>query len=396
MTTLSTLAGLYASVFPADLLRYLIGAGGTYLVVNVLLARRLARQTLRPGAVPAGQVRRELLASLRTVLIFTAAGTLIALGERAGVITVYTDIDTFGWAYGCVSVTVLIVLHDAWFYWTHRLLHHRTLFRRCHRLHHRSHRPTPFAAYSFDTEEAVVNAVYLPLVLLFLPTHSLALLVFVSHMMVRNAIGHCGVEVFPARADGRPLFSWLTTVTHHDLHHAEGRCNYGLYFTWWDRLMGTEHPRYLAEFARVAPRRRRRGITPLLMAVTLVSVFTATRGDASGLSGDYASPGLGVIVRLAPCTSGPSATCGTVLWQWDPAATPHVAVGDAILTDLVRDGSGWRGRLRDPRSGRTYHGTVHQPAPDRLLLRGCALVFCKQQTWHSTESLMQVLARLST
>ena len=60
----------------------------------------------------------------------------------------------------------------------------------------------------------------------------------------------------PARRDGRPMFDWMTTVTHHDLHHAQAGWNYGLYFTWWDRWMGTEHPQYHARFAAVATRRR--------------------------------------------------------------------------------------------------------------------------------------------
>ncbi|MBA3838282.1 MAG: sterol desaturase family protein, partial [Zymomonas sp.] len=45
-------------------------------------------------------------------------------------------------------------------------------------------------------------------------------------------------------------------TTHHDLHHTEGRYNFGLYFTWWDRLMGTEHPRYHERFEAVVGRSR--------------------------------------------------------------------------------------------------------------------------------------------
>jgi sterol desaturase/sphingolipid hydroxylase (fatty acid hydroxylase superfamily) len=29
-------------------------------------------------------------------------------------------------------------------------------------------------------------------------------------------------------------------VTHHHFHHARNRGNYGLYFSWWDKLCGTE------------------------------------------------------------------------------------------------------------------------------------------------------------
>ena len=45
------------------------------------------------------------------------------------------------------------------------------------------------------------------------------------------------------------MFDFLTTTTHPDLHHSSAGANYGLYFTWWDRLMGTEHPEYYARFA---------------------------------------------------------------------------------------------------------------------------------------------------
>jgi hypothetical protein len=56
----------------------------------------------------------------------------------------------------------------------------------------------------------------------------------------------------PATVRGRPMIDWLTTTTHHDLHHAQPDSNFGLYFTWWDRWMGTENPGLQAAFARAA------------------------------------------------------------------------------------------------------------------------------------------------
>jgi sterol desaturase/sphingolipid hydroxylase (fatty acid hydroxylase superfamily) len=47
-------------------------------------------------------------------------------------------------------------------------------------------------------------------------------------------------------------FGWITGVTHHDLHHQDARWNFGLYFTWWDRWMGTEHPEYVQRFEAAA------------------------------------------------------------------------------------------------------------------------------------------------
>ncbi|MBI5277215.1 MAG: sterol desaturase family protein [Burkholderiales bacterium] len=55
------------------------------------------------------------------------------------------------------------------------------------------------------------------------------------------------MEPKPASRWGR----WLTTTLHHEMHHAYGRHNFGLYFTWWDRWCGTEHPEYRARLAKL-------------------------------------------------------------------------------------------------------------------------------------------------
>jgi Delta7-sterol 5-desaturase len=239
-------------IFADDLLRYVMGAGGVYLLINTALAVRLSRRKIRKSAPPSKQLRNEILASLRTVVIFSSVGIAVVYGARLGIMRVYEDVQVYGWLYLWGSTILTILVHDAYFYWSHRIMHRPRLFKLFHRLHHRSHNPSPFTSYSFDPGEALVNALFLPLVLLIVPLHPIALFVFTSHMMLRNALGHCGYEVFPADKTGKPLISWLTTVTHHDLHHANARYNMGLYFSWWDAWMGTEHPQYHAEFARVA------------------------------------------------------------------------------------------------------------------------------------------------
>jgi len=250
LMALAYLGEAYLRVFPMDLGRYLIGAGGVYLILNLLLARALAERKIRKNSPSGAQMRREFVASVRTAAIFALNGTILVVGGIAlGILHVDETVTARGWLYLAFNVAALIVLHDAWFYWTHRLIHHPKLFRRFHRLHHQSHNPSPWTAYSFDVGEAFINAVYLPIALFLLPSSSLAIVVFLTHMMLRNAIGHCGYEIFPSWRNGRPVLGWLTTVTHHDLHHAQAGWNYGLYFTWWDRWMGTEHPLYAEKFA---------------------------------------------------------------------------------------------------------------------------------------------------
>ena len=246
---LAELAGIYVFIFQYDLVRYLIGAGGVYLLVNLLLARHLKDRKIRPTSPDGKQMRREFFTSVRTAAIFALSGLTIFSLREADLIELYMDPAAHGWGYFAFSLAGLIILHDAWFYWTHRLIHHPKLFRRLHRTHHKSHNPSPWTAYSFDMGEAAINAIYLPLVLLMMPASSLAVFLFLAHMIIRNAMGHSGYELFPSNRDGRPIFDWMTTVTHHDLHHAQAGWNYGLYFTWWDRMMETEHPLYHEKFA---------------------------------------------------------------------------------------------------------------------------------------------------
>lgn len=387
---ISSFVRLYPEVFGADLLRYVLGAGGVYLVINLGLAVRLRARKIRNAAPVDGQILREILASLRTVAIFATVGTGIGLCSRAGIMTIYPDVEDYGWVYFVASIALLIIAHDAWFYWTHRVLHFRPLFRRFHGLHHRSHVPTPFTAYSFDVGEAVVNALFLPLILLVLPAHPVALLVFVTHMILRNALGHCGIEVFPARADGRPLVGWLTSVTHHDLHHANARWNMGLYFTWWDRWMGTEHPDYHQRFARVA--RRVPSAKPGVVILCLVALVGLAAGQARAfdLRGSYATPGLGAIIAFEPCEG--DHVCARLAWVWDAKDVSHAKVGDTLAASLTFDGSAWTGRMMNPENGRNFKGTLRAKSGGRLDVRGCAGPICIRQTWYSVATLKRVLA----
>ena len=91
---------------------------------------------------------------------------------------------------------------------------------------------------------ATGQAAFLPLVLLVAPLHELAIFVFLTVMIVRNVMGHAGHEIHPGVLDRGRTLGLLTTTTHHDLHHQSFRSNFGLYFTWWDQLMDTEHPEY--------------------------------------------------------------------------------------------------------------------------------------------------------
>lgn len=241
-----SLPTLVVGILAGDFLRYLLGAGIVWLVVNVLLARRLAARRILDASPKPGQVRREFTYSMSTVAIFAANGLVLYLLVASGQVPIYDDVDRYGWGWWWASLLLIIVAHDAWFYWTHRLLHDRRWFRLVHARHHASVHPTPWAAYSFHPVEAAIQAAFLPVYAALVPTHSAVVGLFLVHMILRNAMGHSGHELFPWRWRRSKFLSWLTPVSHHHFHHAHNRGNFGLYFTWWDQWCGTEDPDYLS------------------------------------------------------------------------------------------------------------------------------------------------------
>jgi sterol desaturase/sphingolipid hydroxylase (fatty acid hydroxylase superfamily) len=55
-------------------------------------------------------------------------------------------------------------------------------------------------------------------------------------------VGHSGFEYFASKSSRFP--SPLICTTFHDLHHSQFHYNYGNFFSFWDRICGTVHPKY--------------------------------------------------------------------------------------------------------------------------------------------------------
>jgi lathosterol oxidase len=235
-------------VFAANLIwhcfLYLSVAGSAYLVFYFGLKRRLGSRKIQSCEAPGASVRREVLYSLCSVLIFAIVGLLFHLMVENRWTKIYRIVADRGWGYFWFSLVAMIAIHDTWFYWTHRLMHWQRLFPLMHRVHHLSHTPTPWAALAFHPTEAVVHALVFPLAALVIPFHPLVGLLWLVYMMVINVWGHLGFELLPAAFRRHWLFRWHNTTTHHDMHHEHVRGNYSLYFNFWDRVMRTNHPDY--------------------------------------------------------------------------------------------------------------------------------------------------------
>lgn len=236
--------------FMFDFGRYIIAATVIGAVVWIMARTRLASRRIQTRRATAADRRREFLLSVRACVIYIGITVAIVWLMNMGLI--HRIGPGQGLVVNIALFVTMVVAHDAYFYWVHRAMHHPLLFKRFHLAHHRSVTPTPFAIYSFSIPETLVMALFVLIWQIFVLTPGIVFLSFMGFQVLRNAMGHAGFELHPRWWLSTPLTRWINTTTHHDLHHnGSFKHNYGLYFTWWDKMMGTEHPRYHAEFARV-------------------------------------------------------------------------------------------------------------------------------------------------
>lgn len=235
--------------------RYLVFAGLFYVFFYVWRKKAYWQAKIQQRYPENKHILREIAYSFITILIFGAVIMLVIYSSKQGWTRIYPNISDHGYGYYIFSIVLMIFMHDAYFYWTHRAMHWKPLFKLMHKTHHLSTNPTPFAAYAFHPLEAVVEIGIVPLIAFTIPYHGTALTIFSLYSLLLNVTGHLGYELFPKGFASHKLFKWHNTSTHHNMHHRLVKCNYGLYFNIWDRLMGTNHPNYEESFEQVATRR---------------------------------------------------------------------------------------------------------------------------------------------
>jgi sterol desaturase/sphingolipid hydroxylase (fatty acid hydroxylase superfamily) len=214
-------------------LRYLLLAGLLGICCRGYLLLR------RPGCW------HDIRLSLAATLPFALAASLVQVASRAGHTALYWQVASRGWVYLLFSYLLVLVLQDGFFYFSHRLLHQRRFFSWCHSGHHHSRQPSVWTSFAFDWPEACLHALFLVAIICWLPLHVSVLLAVLSTMSVWAVVNHLNVslpEWLLIRWGG--LGHWLIGPGHHGVHHQRPCLQFGLYFTYWDRLLSTQSDRF--------------------------------------------------------------------------------------------------------------------------------------------------------
>ncbi len=235
---------IFLVITMVNLIRYVVVAGMSFLFFWILLKNKLRFRRIQKRDPEISDYKREIFYSLSTILIFGLVGVFVYILRIHGYTKIYSDINQYGITYFWFSIVMVIFIHDTYFYWTHRWMHHPKIFKYVHLVHHKSNNPTPFAAFSFHPLEAIVEAGFLPIIVMVMPVHNLAIFIFLTFSFVMNVLGHIGYEFYFKGFTKNPLTWWNNTSTHHNMHHQYTNWNFGLYFNFWDKWMGTNHPKY--------------------------------------------------------------------------------------------------------------------------------------------------------
>ena len=239
---LSAVLLLTFTLFLIIFIRFLIVSGVYHYTFFILFRKKFDKRILDHTPLKKKQLFKELYWSAISGLIFAFFAIAIYLLWSMGYTAIYLDINDYPLWYLPIGVFMTLFIQDTYYYWIHRWMHKPSVYRYIHKIHHKSVHTSVFTAFSFHPFETVLQAIILPLIVLFIPLHFYAFLFTLLIMTISATINHAGVEIYPSGKYGKWFGKWVIGASHHDKHHRKFNYNFGLYFTFWDKWMGTESP----------------------------------------------------------------------------------------------------------------------------------------------------------
>lgn len=221
--------------------RYFLMSGIFYLIFYKGTNRKWESRKIIHKDHVKGQLRKEIKWSVINAFIFAITGMITLILWQKGFTKIYIEWNDFPIWYLPVSVLIYLLLQETYYYWIHRWMHIPSVFKVVHLVHHQSTIVSPFTAFSFHPLEGILQAIILPVLFLLIPIHLYMLIIILIVMSITSVINHLGFEIYPKKS--YLLFGkWVIGASHHSLHHTLFKYNFGLFFTFWDHIAGTESP----------------------------------------------------------------------------------------------------------------------------------------------------------
>ena len=136
--------------------------------------------------------------------------------------------------------------------------------------------------------------------------------------------------------------------------------------------------------------------SPMKMALGLLPAafaFTTPAMAADSIMGDWITQERDAIIRISQCGKS---VCGRIhkylvtppngvgqkdVNNPDKSLRSRTLLGMPILTGFRPDDDIWRGKVYDPKSGKTYRSEVSLQSRNKLKMKGCIAFICQGQDW---------------
>ena len=133
-------------------------------------------------------------------------------------------------------ILIIPIWHSFHFYWIHRFMHIKFIYRKIHLVHHRNINIGPWSGMSFHPVEQIIylSSVFIHLIILSNPFH---IIYHMQYLIFNAVIAHSGFEGLLIKNKNKLNLGRF----HHQLHHRFVECNYGNAEMPWDKWFGTFH-----------------------------------------------------------------------------------------------------------------------------------------------------------
>ena len=235
-------------------LRYWIIAGLYHILVYKIFNKQLLKFKINKNVQSSSDYRREAFWGTLTGVVYAPFLMLIYFLYMHDLTLLYFNINDYGLFYTILSGVLVFIIQDAYFYWAHYSMHKVKFIQKFsrHYIHHQSNNPSVWSAFSVHPCESFMELMFRPLILIVMPLHPYAIAAYLIISFIFNVIGHSGYELLPSGFTRFPILKYFSSPTHHYIHHVKPQYHFSLYFSWWDKIMGTEDPDFHKKFEDIA------------------------------------------------------------------------------------------------------------------------------------------------
>ena len=196
-------------------------------------------------------VKKSLMTLLFNSYIISPLLFMSGWGRAKALTSVSLD-DVPHWYTSAWHIVVFMIVEDTLFYWAHRMLHHKLIYKYIHKQHHEYKQPIGVASeYAHWVEFIFSNAIPFTVGPQLLHSHCYTFFIWYIWRIGETIDGHSGYEFpwVPYR-----LLPFSGSATFHDYHHSRNVGNYSSFFTYWDQIMGTNqtYPQYIEKIEQQA------------------------------------------------------------------------------------------------------------------------------------------------